>query len=98
VDMRQIIDAASANGKILELNANPHRLDLDWRQCIYAKKMGVRVAINPDAHSVDGFGDLKFGINAARKGWLEASDCISCFTLAEMTTFLTNSRRQKRRR
>jgi len=77
VDMRKVIDTAAAQGKIVEINANPHRLDLDWRHCRYAKVQGVKVSINPDAHATDGLEDVPFGVNVARKGGLEASDVVN---------------------
>ncbi len=77
VDMRKVIDTAAAQGKIVEINANPHRLDLDWRHCRYAKTQGVKVSINPDAHATDGLEDVPFGVNVARKGGLEASDVVN---------------------
>src|SRR5437867_3630407 len=73
IDMKRVIDAAKQYGKIVEINANPHRLDLDWRLCRYAKEQGVRVSINPDAHATEGLEDVPFGVNVARKGWLEVS-------------------------
>jgi DNA polymerase (family 10) len=78
VDIMTIIDHAAAREVILELNANPHRLDLDWRLCRYAAQKGVRIAINPDAHGVQGLHDIRFGVNMARKGWLSSADCINC--------------------
>jgi DNA polymerase (family 10) len=78
VDLVKIIDHAAARGVIIELNANPHRLDLDWRFCRYAVQQGAKIAINPDAHSVQGLNDIRFGINIARKGWVSPDDCINC--------------------
>jgi len=77
LDMKRVIDAARAHAKIIEINANPHRLDLDWRQCRYAKVQGVKVSINPDAHATDGLQDVPFGVNVARKGGLEPADVIN---------------------
>lgn len=77
IDMRKVIDAAKEHGKVVEVNANPHRLDLDWRFCRYAKARGVKVSINPDAHATDGIADVPFGVNVARKGGLAASDVIN---------------------
>ena len=77
VDMRKVIETAAAHGKIVEINANPHRLDLDWRLCRYAKARGVRVSINPDAHATEGLEDVPFGVNVARKGGLEPSDVVN---------------------
>jgi len=88
LDLERMIDFAASRGKVIELNANPHRLDLDWHHCKYAKKQGVRIAINPDAHNTDGLEDIRYGINIARKGWLEAPDVINCLSLKEMEEFL----------
>ncbi len=89
VDVKKIIDHAAKTGKICELNANPHRLDLDWQSCKYAKDRGVKIAISPDAHNVDGLNHTEFGINIARKGWLSPSDCINCLSLREVKQFLS---------
>jgi DNA polymerase (family X) len=89
VNILKIIDCAAEYGKALELNANPHRLDLDWRACILAKEKGVKIAINPDAHSVAGLEHIKFGVKIARKGWLTRDDCLNCLTLGEMRTYLS---------
>jgi DNA polymerase (family X) len=88
VNIMEIIDTAAQFGKILELNANPHRLDLDWRNCINAKKKGVKIAINPDAHHIEGLRYTSFGIKIARKGWLEKEDCFNCLSLEEVKTYL----------
>jgi DNA polymerase (family X) len=77
VDMIQVINAAADYGKIIEINAHPSRLDLDWRLCKYAKEKGVMIAINPDAHSLDGLKDVRFGVGTARKGWLEKKDILN---------------------
>ena len=63
--------------KAVELNASPYRLDLDWRMCKRAKELGVPVVINPDAHSIQGLGDIDYGVMVARKGWLEHSDILN---------------------
>ncbi|MDD5169984.1 MAG: DNA polymerase/3'-5' exonuclease PolX, partial [Syntrophales bacterium] len=93
LNLRAVIDFAAETGKVIELNANPLRLDLDWRQIIYAKKRGAKIAINPDIHNVHGFGHMQFGINIARKGWLTASDCINCLNFKEMKAFLSQKGR-----
>ncbi len=90
LNIMEIIDAAAQFGKALELNANPHRLDLDWRNCIHAKKRGVKIAINPDAHQTAGLQDISFGIKIARKGWLEKGDCLNCLNLKGMKAYLLN--------
>lgn len=74
IDLEQILKAAAERGVFVEINANPHRLDLDWVFCKRAKALGVTLVINPDAHAVSGFQDVRFGVAAARRGWLEAGD------------------------
>ena len=91
VNIMEIIDTAAQFGKILELNANPHRLDLDWRNCIQAKKKGVKIAINPDAHHIEGLRHTSFGIKIARKGWLEKGDCLNCLNLEDVKTYLRDN-------
>ena len=88
VDLERVIETAAGLGKVIELNANPYRLDLDWRWCRRAKEMGVKISINPDAHSPEGLGDIVYGVDAARKGWLEAGDVFNCIPLAEMERLL----------
>jgi DNA polymerase (family 10) len=92
VDLVEIIKAAQATGTIIELNANPRRLDMDWRYWKLAKEQGVRCAINPDAHSVRGLQDLWFGIKAARKGWLTREDVINCLRLTDVQKPLRKKR------
>lgn len=92
VDIMEIINTAAAYNKVLELNANPHRLDLDWRNCIYARKKGIKISINPDAHNSAGLADISMGIKIARKGWLEKGDCINCLNLEEMKTYLNSKK------
>jgi DNA polymerase (family 10) len=92
VNIMEIIDVAARYGKVLELNANPRRLDLDWRNCIHARKKGVKISINPDAHHAAGLADISFGIKIARKGWLEKKDCINCLSLNEMKKFLSRKK------
>ena len=96
VDLGEIINAAAATGTVIELNANPRRLDMDWRYWKLAKERGVRCAINPDAHSVRGLQDLWFGIEIARKGWLTRADVINCLPLSEMKKFLKEKRDRER--
>ncbi|PNR94276.1 histidinol phosphatase [Petrotoga sp. HWH.PT.55.6.1] len=79
LDVYKVIDACAEYDKIIEINSNPHRLDIDWRYLKYAKEKGVRLAICPDAHRVEGLQDVKYGIGIARKGWLEAKDVINTY-------------------
>jgi DNA polymerase (family 10) len=92
VDVAGIIDGAKEKGVTIEMNANPHRLDLDWRYGPYAKKQGVRVSINPDAHSIEGLRDTVYGVGIARKGWLEKKDVINTLPVSEVEKFLGKRR------
>ncbi len=94
VDIPAVIEACAATGTIIELNANPWRLDMDWRWWRLAKEKGVRCAINPDAHSVRGLEDLWFGIRTARKGWLTRDDVINCLPLGRIESVLSAKRRR----
>lgn len=88
VDMIQVIDAAADHGTMIEINAHPSRLDLDWRLCRYAKEKGVLVPVNPDAHTVGGLRDVRYGVGVARKGWLEKKDVLNTRTLAAVEKLL----------
>jgi len=77
VNLPAVIDACAATGTWIELNCNPHRLDLDWRHWPYAKGKGVKCVINPDAHRNAHAGFLRLGAGLARKGWLEKSDVVN---------------------
>jgi DNA polymerase (family 10) len=79
LDVYKVIDSAAEYGKIIEINASPYRLDMDWRYIKYAKEKGVKFAICPDAHRIEGLDDIKYGISIARKGWLEAKDVINTY-------------------
>jgi DNA polymerase (family 10) len=92
VNIPAIIDAAAATGTIIELNANPRRLDMDWRWWPLAREKGVRCSINPDAHSTAGLQDLAFGIGAARKGWLTKEDVINTRPLGQVVSALAAKR------
>jgi DNA polymerase (family 10) len=70
VDFKKVIDACAANQVVIELNANPYRLDMDWSHIPYAIEKGVMVSINPDAHSIHEIDNIRWGVSAARKGGL----------------------------
>ncbi|MBI5686752.1 MAG: DNA polymerase/3'-5' exonuclease PolX [Verrucomicrobia bacterium] len=78
VDMRAVIEAAARHGVIIEINAHPFRLDMDWRWWKFAKQCGVKCAINADAHSIHDLQYLAVGVGIARKGWLTKADVINC--------------------
>ncbi len=84
VNMPEVIEAAAKHNKIIEINAHPYRLDMDWRLWKHAKEVGVKCSINPDAHNIDDLQFLAVGIGIARKGWLEKKDVINCLPLKEV--------------
>ena len=95
VDAAKVIDAAIANGVAIELNANPQRLDMDWRLWRRAAERGLECSINPDAH---GTADLEFvraGVNSARKGWLTRENVVNTLPLEEIEAWLAKKRRRK---
>jgi DNA polymerase (family 10) len=85
IDYKKIIDACAANRVIIEINANPLRLDLDWRWHQYALEKGVWLSINPDAHRNDGFLDMHYGVAVARKGGLTKEMCLNALSLQDIT-------------
>jgi DNA polymerase (family 10) len=86
--MRQVIDAASDYGKMIEINAHPMRLDLDWRLCRYARDKKVLIPINPDAHGTEGLKDVLYGVGTARKGWLRKQDILNTRSAKEVGSLL----------
>lgn len=83
IDHKMVIDACAANQVAIELNANPYRLDLDWTWIPYAIEKEVFIAINPDAHSIDGIEDIHYGVLSARKGGLSAQWCLNAVGVEE---------------
>ncbi len=88
LDHKKVIDACAANKVCIELNANPHRLDIDWRWIPYCMEKGVRISINPDAHSINGIDDITFGVASARKGGLTTEACLNARPLADFLDML----------
>jgi len=88
VNMKRVIDVAAQKGVIIELNAHPYRLDIDWRWLRYAKEKGVKIAINPDAHRADDIKDVFYGVGTARKGWLTKEEVVNTRGVAEITELL----------
>ncbi|HEY9194809.1 MAG TPA: helix-hairpin-helix domain-containing protein [Mucilaginibacter sp.] len=84
IDYKKVIDACAANNVVIEINANPLRLDLDWRWHQYALEKGVWLSINPDAHRVEGHLDMHYGVLAARKGGLYKEMCFNALPLPEI--------------
>ncbi|TAF44057.1 MAG: DNA polymerase/3'-5' exonuclease PolX [Sphingobacteriales bacterium] len=89
IDYKKVIDACADNNVAIEINANPLRLDLDWRWHQYALDKGVKLCINPDAHRLEGFLDMHYGIYIARKGGLNKQNCLNAFNLDEMIAYFT---------
>ena len=94
-DHKAIIGACAEEDTVIEINANPHRLDMDWRYLPLAVEKGVMLSINPDAHSNHGIDDIRYGVFAARKGGLPARMNLSSLPLAEFRNWL--GKRRKRR-
>jgi DNA polymerase (family 10) len=90
IDYKKVIDACAANQVVIEINANPLRLDLDWRWHQYALEKGVYLSINPDAHRRESFNDMKYGVMVGRKGGLTAEKCLNAFSLAEISTYFSS--------
>lgn len=78
IDLEAVLNTLAETGKAVELNADPHRLDLDYVHCRIAKEKGIPVSINPDAHNTTGIENLKYGVAIARKGWLSSDDVLNC--------------------
>ena len=91
-DLEAILEFAGAHQVIMELNASPYRLDLDWRWLKRAKELGIIISINPDAHSLEGLDDVSYGVMAARKGWLEPKDVLNTYAPAEVAGLLRRRR------
>ena len=88
LNIPKILDAAAATGTWIELNANPWRLDLDWRWWHKARDLGILCCINPDAHKTSHLRFLDFGVTLARKGWLRAQDVVNTRTLSQLRKLL----------
>ncbi len=92
VDHKKIIDACAANKVVIELNAHPRRLDMDWKYIDYALQKGVLISIDPDAHALEGFDDVKYGVLAAQKGGLTKENNLSSFSLKKFEEYLLSKR------
>ena len=95
IDHEKIIDACVANSVIIELNAHPRRLDIDWRWIEKAIVKGALISINPDAHVLSGYNDIRYGVIAAQKGRLPNSKNVSSFSLLQFEDYLMEIRREK---
>jgi len=96
IDHKKIIDACAENQVIIEINANPLRLDLDWRWHQYAISKGVLLSINPDAHRKEGFSDMKYGTLVARKGGLSKENCLNALSLEEICRLFDEQKKKQK--
>ncbi|WP_293881831.1 MULTISPECIES: DNA polymerase/3'-5' exonuclease PolX [unclassified Sphingobacterium] len=94
LDFKKVIDACATNGVVIEINANPLRLDLDWRWHRYAVEKGVLLSVNPDAHRTEGLRDMQYGVLVAQKGGIQAVNCLNTFPLETITNYF-NTKRQR---
>jgi DNA polymerase (family 10) len=92
IDFAKVIDACAANKVVIEINANPLRLDLDWRWHRYALEKGVLLSINPDAHRMEGFYDMHYGTLIGRKGSLTAAQCLNAMSLQDISEYFSNKK------
>ena len=88
VDLEEVLQAAADSGTMIEINAHPQRLDLDWIHCKRAKSLGVQLVINPDAHSTADLALYRYGVDVARRGWLTKHDVFNTKTTAEVAKSL----------
>jgi DNA polymerase (family 10) len=86
--MEEIMKAAQRNGRVLEVNAHPERLDLNDVHCKMAKDMGVQVALSTDTHRLGDLDYMRFGVGQARRGWLEPEDVINTKSVKELKKLL----------
>jgi DNA polymerase (family 10) len=91
-DEDRLFDALAESGIALEHNCNPHRLDPDWQSLRRAQERGIRISINPDAHDLSGFDDMKFGICMARKAWLTSGGVLNCLEPGEIDEYFRRRR------
>lgn len=94
IDHKTIIDACIANQVVIEINAHPRRLDLDWTWIPYALEKGALLSVNPDAHSIEGMDLVQYGVWAAQKGGLTKEHNLSSKTRQELEAFLLQSRKK----
>ena len=87
INMLKVIQKAGELGVAIELNSNPHRLDIDWRFLREAKRQNVKISINPDAHRIEGINDIRYGLGIARKGWLGKNDVLNCLSAEDLLHF-----------
>ncbi|TDQ16588.1 DNA polymerase (family 10) [Algoriphagus boseongensis] len=90
IDHKVVIDACAAHNVVIEINANPWRLDLDWRWVRYAMDQGVKLSINPDAHEMEGYADMKYGVLVGRKGGLTKEMTLNAMSLTDIAAYFAD--------
>jgi DNA polymerase (family 10) len=98
LDMDAVIEAAAEHGTCIEINAHPSRLDLDWRFVHKARTKGIKIPVDPDAHTVAGIDVMRYGIGIARKGWLRAADVLNTLETEALLAFFRQRRSQSHTR
>lgn len=94
VDIREIVKVAAGEGKAIEFNCNPRRMDLDWRDLLAARDEGLLTSVNTDAHNIAGLRDLDYGVGVARKAWLEAKDVINTWSADQLLKWVAELRKK----
>jgi DNA polymerase (family 10) len=92
LDMEAVIEAAATHHTCIEINAHPSRLDMDWRLLHKARDKGIKIPINPDAHTLAGIDDMRYGIGIARKGWLRVTDVLNTLASEVLLAFFDKRR------
>ncbi|HMG81647.1 MAG TPA: helix-hairpin-helix domain-containing protein [Ferruginibacter sp.] len=95
VDHKKIVDACAANNVVIELNAHPSRLDIDWKHIDYALNKNVLISIDPDAHVTDGFNDVRYGVLMAQKAMVTKEQNLSSYSLKEFAAFVSDRKKSK---
>ena len=93
-DQEKILEALAAQQVVLEHNCNPYRLDPGWQYLIKASRRGVLISLGPDAHSIDGFKDIKYGLIMARKAWVSKKGLLNSMTAGEIDEFFRNRKKR----
>jgi DNA polymerase (family 10) len=94
MDMEAVLEKAAKTGVAIEINADPHRLDLDWRLVLRAKSLGVAISIGADAHNLAGIRNVEFGVGIARKGWLTRENVLNAMPVQGFLEFVAKRRRR----
>lgn len=95
VNMEVILDACKEHDVVIEINANPRRLDMDWKYIWPAMEKGLTIAINPDAHTFSDLHDIRFGVNVARKGGLVKERLLNAMSLSQFESFVSNQQAKR---